>query len=290
MRPFSFVSPSTLNEAVQAMASANGNARALAGGSDLVDQMRVGRRTPSVVVDIKNIPEMRRLEYVDGEGLHMGAGVSCTRTADFPAVGEKYPAIKESCLLIGSTQIQNRASIAGNVCNAAPSGDTIPTVLIYGAKAVIEGLGGRREVALEDFFLGPSQTVLKPDELMVEIIVPPPPPNSASHYLRFIPREEMDIAVAGAGSLVAIDPGTKRCIQARIVLASVAPTPVRARDTEAALEGQVLSKELVRQAAELAPNASSPITDVRGTVEYRKELCKVLTRRTLEHCLEDLAI
>ena len=115
---------------------------------------------------------------------------------------------------------------------------------------------------------------MKPDELMVEIIVPPPPPNSASHYLRFIPREEMDIAVAGAGSLVAIDPGTKRCIQARIVLASVAPTPVRARDTEAALEGQVLSKELVRQAAELAPNASSPITDVRGTVEYAKSFVR----------------
>ena len=115
MRPFEFVAPRTLAEAIQAMASADGNARALAGGSDLIDQMRVGRRTPSLVVDIKNVPEMQRLEYVPGEGLHVGTGVSCTATANYPAVGEHYPPIKESCLLVGSVQIQNRASIGGNV-------------------------------------------------------------------------------------------------------------------------------------------------------------------------------
>ena len=290
MKPFNFVAPRTLDEAVQAMASANGGARPLAGGSDLIDQMRVGRRRPTLVVDIKNIPEMLRLEYVEGEGLHVGAGVSCARTAAFPPVGEHYPSIKESCLLIGSTQIQNRASIAGNVCNAAPSGDTIPPLLTYGARAIIAGPGGSREVLLEDFFVGPSQTVLQPSELMVEIIVPPPPPNSRGRYLRFIPREEMDIAVAGAASMLAIDPATRRCTHVRIALASVAPTPVRAREAEAALDGQVLTRELVAQAADLTPQATSPISDVRGTVEYRKELCKVLTRRTLEACLGDLGI
>lgn len=143
---------------------------------------------------------------------------------------------------------------------------------------------------LEEFFKGPGQTDLAPDELLVEIFIPDPPANSASHYLRFIPREEMDIAVVGAASMISVDPATKRCNQARIALASVAPTPVRAREVEAALEGQVLTTELVRQAAELAPNSASPINDVRGTIEYRRELCKVLTRRTLENCLSDLGI
>ena len=290
MRPFEFVSPRTLDEALQAMASANGQARALAGGSDLIDQIRVGRRTPSLVVDIKNIPEMKRLEYVPGEGLHVGTGVSCTSTAEYPPVGEHYSSIKESCLLIGSVQIQNRASMGGNVCNAAPSGDTIPPLLTYGARGLIAGPKGRREVLLEEFFRGPGTSILEPDELLVEIIVPPPPPNSSGHYLRFIPRNEMDIAVAGAASMVVVDPATGRCTQARIGLASVAPTPMRAREAEAALEGQVLSKEQIRAAAELTPNAANPITDVRGSIEYRKELCKVLTRRTLEHCQSDLGL
>ena len=288
MRPFSFVSPRTLDEAVQAMA--NGNARALAGGSDLVDQMRVGRRTPGVVVDIKNIPDMQRLEYSATEGLHVGGGVSCTRTGDYGPIGEHYPSIQETCRLIGSVQIQNRASVAGNVCNAAPSGDTIPALLTYDARCIVVGPNGRREVPIDEFFVGPGQSVLAAEELLLEIFVPPPPANSSGHYLRFIPREEMDIAVAGVASMVAVDPSTKICTQARIALASVAPTPVRARDAEAALEGQVLNAETVKRAADLTPQATSPISDVRGSVEYRKELCKVLTQRTLEHCMSDLGI
>ena len=290
MRPFAFVSPRTLDEAVQAMAGANGNARALAGGSDLVDQMRVRRRTPTLVVDIKNIPDMQRLEYIAGEGLYMGAGVSCTRTGDYAPVAEHYPSIKEVCGLIGSTQIQNRASIAGNVCNAAPSGDTIPPLLTYDAKCIIVGPNGRREIPMGEFFAGPGQSALAADELLLEIFVPSPPANSSGRYLRFIPREEMDIAVAGVASMIAVDPESKRCIQARIALASVAPTPVRAKDAEAALEGQMLTDEVVKAASDLTPNAASPISDVRGSVEYRKELCKVLAQRTLEHCISDLGI
>ena len=290
MKPFNYIAPKTLDEALKAMASANGGGRALVGGSDLVDQMRVGRWTPSIVVDLKQVTEMQRLEYSASEGLHVGAAVSCTRTADYTPVGANYPSIRESCLLIGSVQIQNRASIAGNVCNGAPSADTVPPLLTYDARAVIAGPGGRREVPLAEFFVGPGKTILKPDELVVELIVPPPAANSSGHYLRFIPRNEMDIAVAGAASMVIVDPGTGRCTKARIALASVAPTPVRARESEAALEGQVLNSETVRRAAESAPAAASPISDVRGSAEYRKELCKVLTQRTLEHCMADLGL
>ena len=288
MRPFSFAAPQTLDEAIEIMAHSNGGARPLVGGSDLIDQLRTGRKQAAMVVDIKRIPEMKKLEYVEGEGLHVGAGVSCTDTANYEPTGRYFPSIKESCLLIGSTQIQNRASMAGNVCNAAPSADTLPSLITYGTRAIIAGPQGRREVLLENFFLGPSRTVLEPNELLVELVVPPPDPNSDGHYLRFIPRGEMDIAVAGAASMVAVDTTSRRCTKARIALASVAPTPVRVKEAEAVLKGQVLTDELIRRAADLTPQATNPINDIRGSIEYRKELCKVLTYRTLSQCVATL--
>ena len=258
----------------------------MAGGTDLIDQLRVGRRQASLVLDVKNIPELMRLEYSQ-DGLHIGAGVSCTDVRQFEPVREKYNAVAESCGLIGSIQIQNRAAVGGNICNGAPSADTVPTLLIYEAKAIIVGPRGQRETPLEDFFVGPGETVLKSDEFLLEVTLPPPPPNSASRYLRFIPREEMDIAVAGVGSLIALDRDGK-CQRARIALAAVSPTPTRAGDAEAVLEGQVINEGLIREAGEKGVNHCNPITDVRGSIEYRKELIKVLTRRTLAGCLETL--
>ena len=290
MKPFSYVAPQSLEEALQVLAQAKGpgQVRAIVGGTDLIDQMKQERRTPSVVLDVKRIPETMRLEWVPGEGLHIGAAVPCTDTAAFPTVKESYASIEESCLLVGSVQIQNRASIGGNICNSAPSADTVPGLITYAARAVITGPRGRREVPLEEFFTGPGQNVMEPNEILLETIVPPPPPNSSGHYLRFIPRNEMDIAVAGVGSLLVLEPGTRRCNQARIALASVAPTPVRARAAEAVLEGKEITADLIQEAGELAVEACNPITDVRGSVEYRKELVKVLTRRTLQRCMESL--
>lgn len=290
MKPFSYVAPTNLDEAYQVLAKADGpgSIRALVGGTDLIDQMRQNRRSPAIVMDVKRIPEMMRLEWVPGDGLHLGAAVPCTDTAASSVVAENFKSIQESCLLVGSVQIQNRASAGGNICNSAPSADTVPGFITFSARAVIAGPKGLREVLLEDFFTGPGQNVMEPDEILLETIVPPPPPNSSSHYLRFIPRNEMDIAVAGVGSMLVIEPGTRRCTQARISLASVAPTPVRAKAAEAALEGQEITADLINEVGELAVSASSPITDVRGTVEYRKELVKTLTRRTLRMCMDSL--
>jgi carbon-monoxide dehydrogenase medium subunit len=290
VRPFTYAAPKTLDEAISLLSQAKGQARPLAGGTDLIAQMKEGRKRPTMVVDVKGIPEVNRLEYVAGEGLHIGAAVPCTDIADYPPVKENYPSIFEAVQLIGSMQIQNRASVGGNLCNAAPSADSAPPLICYGARAVIAGPRGRREVALEEFFRGPGETVLEPDELLVEVVVPPPPANSTSHYLRFTPREEMDIAVAGSGCLIALDPGTHRCTLARIALSAVAPTPIRAREAESLLEGKVLDEELMRQAGELASQASRPITDVRGSAEYRRELVKVLTRRCLRMCLASLGL
>lgn len=289
MRPFTYLAPKSLAEALEVLSKANGEVRPLVGGTDLIDQMRQNRRTPSVVLDVKRIPEAMRLEYVTGEGLHIGSAVPCTDTAQYAHVREMYPAIHEACLLVGSVAIQNRASIGGNICNAAPSADTVPSMICHGAWAVVVGPKGRREVRLDEFFKGPGQHVMEPDEILLETIVPTPSDNSSSHYLRFIPRNEMDIAVVGVGSLVALAPGTRHCIEARISLASVAPIPVRATAAEGVLEGQDISEELIEQAAERAVEACNPISDIRGSAEYRKALTKVLTRRTIQMCMESLA-
>ncbi|MCH8816824.1 MAG: xanthine dehydrogenase family protein subunit M [Chloroflexi bacterium] len=282
MPDFDFAQPTTLDEALELFAG-SGEIRALVGGTDIVDQLKTGRRNADLVVDVKRIPELQRLE-VTGDGLHIGAARSCTDVGEFPAVRSDYRSLAESAMLIGSWQIQNRAGVGGNVCNAAPSGDTIPPLLVHDATAVVASASGRREIALSDFFAGPGQTVLQKGEILVELVLPPIPDNSASAYLRFIPRNEMDIAVAGVGSFLQLDPSNNAVLKARIALASVAPTPLRARAAEEVLEGNVLTDELIEVAAEAAVGAATPITDVRGSAEYRRELVRVLTRRTLAIC------
>ncbi len=287
VRAFEYACPQSLAEALAILTRTDGQVRPLVGGTDLIDQMRVGRRRPSLVLDIKGIPEARRLEY-DRQGLHIGSAVSCTDIYSYGLAQDLYPAVVQGAALIGGLQIQNRASIGGNVSNAAPSADTVPSLLCYDAIAVMVAPQGQRQLPLEQFFTGPGQTVLQEKEFLLEVLLPPPPAHSKSQYLRFIPREEMDIAVAGVGSLVALDRRSKRCTRARIALAAVAPTPIRAREAEAALEGNVITQELMREAGERAAAAIRPISDVRGSAEYRRELVKVLTRRALQGCLDAL--
>lgn len=285
MQEFDFAAPDTLQRAVELLSHANGEARALAGGTDLIPQIKENRRRPSLVVDIKKIPELNVLSY-DTDGLRIGAAVSCTAIVSFAAVKEHYPALAEACALIGSYQIQNRAALGGNICNAAPSADAVPPVLSYGGRLLIASPNGQRELAAETFFTGPGQTVLTSGEVLVEIRLPPPPAKSGAAYLRFIPREEMDIAVAGVGSFVQLSAAGQRCQQARITLASVAPTPVRADEAEAFVAGKVLDATTIVEAGELAARAARPISDVRGSAAYRLELVRVLTRRTLQTALE----
>ena len=283
MDAFEYAAPQNLQEAVALLSEANGEARALAGGTDLIAQMKENRRSPSLVVDVKKIPELNILSYTTG--LRIGAAVSCTQIAGFEPVRVHYPALAEACALVGSYQIQNRAALGGNFCNAAPSADAVPPALSYGATLVIVGSNGRRALPAEDFFVGPGQTVLEKGEVLVEIGLPPPPPHSGAAYLRFIPREEMDIAVAGVGSFVQLNPDDHTCEQARISLAAVAPAPVRAKEAEAFLAGRHLDDTTIAHAGELASQAASPISDVRGSAAYRIELIKVLTRRTLGKAL-----
>jgi carbon-monoxide dehydrogenase medium subunit len=287
MPNFDYEAPTSLETALELLARPS-EVRPLAGGTDIIDQLKNNRRNADLVVDLKRIPELLTIES-NGSGLRIGSAVSCTDVNKFTARNGDYPALSESTELIGSIHIQNRASVGGNVCNAAPSADTIPALLIHEAIAHTASASGGREIQLIDFFAGPGQTVLEKGEILKELVLPAPSANTASAYLRFIPRNEMDIAVAGVGSLVEVDPSSKVVSKARIALASVAPTPVRAYAAEEFLEGTAIDAAAIDKTADLAVGAAVPITDVRGSAEYRKELIRVLTKRTLNICLERLA-
>ena len=283
MKWFDYAAPRSLDDALALMAAHPG-ARPLAGGTDLLVQMRSGRKETGYVVDVKRVPELNELAYDPPRGLTLGAAVPCYRIYGNASVARAYPALAEVAALIGGTQIQGRASIGGNLCNAAPSADSVPLLIALGGRCRIAGTEGTREVAVEDFCTAPGQTVLKPGELLVSIHLPPPAPDSGARYLRFIPRNEMDIAVAGAGVQVVLDNGHFR--SARIALAAVAPTPLFVREAGEALAGRAVNTESLAEAAELASRAARPITDMRGTAGYRRHLCGVLTRRALQSAIE----
>lgn len=279
MKWFDYASPASLAEALGLLAGHGDRARLLAGGTDLLVQMRAGRRTPEIVIDIKNIAELNELSYDASSGLTLGAAVPCYKIYGNAEVAAAYPALDDVASLIGGTQIQGRASIGGNLCNAAPSADAIPALIALKAKCRVAGPDGEREIAVEDFCTAPGKTVLAANEILVSILLPPPSANQGARYIRFIPRNEMDIAVAGAGVSVELENGNFR--GARIALASVAPTPLYVKAAGDFLAGKPVSDDNVEQAAAIARDAAKPITDMRGTVAYRKHVTGVLTRRAL---------
>ncbi len=288
MRNFDYVAPTSLAEAVQAFGQAGDKARALAGGTDIIDQIRIGRRTPELLIDTKRVPEMMVFDDDGAGGLRIGAALPLSRVRDDDRVKAAFPALATASGLVGAIQIQNRATLGGNVGNAAPSGDTIPPLMVLGSTVVIAGPNGTREEPVGDIFAGPGQMTLAPDECLVEFRVPATPANASSYYVRFIPRAEMDIAVVGVGVCMSVSDG--KIEDVNIALASVAPTPVRATDAENVLKGETLTAALAREAGEQAEHHASPISDVRGSADYRRELTKVLTRRAVTACAAQLGV
>jgi carbon-monoxide dehydrogenase medium subunit len=279
VKRFDYAAPSSLDEAIGLLAG-HPQALLLAGGTDLLVQLRAGRKATDLVVDIKHVPELNEMHYDPERGLTLGAAVPCYRIYRDRAVSQAYPALAEVASLIGGTQIQGRASAGGNLCNAAPSADFAPILIALRAVCRISGPGGNRSVEVENFFAGPGRNVLQPGEMLVSLHVPPAAAHSGARYLRFIPRNEMDIAVAGAGVAVSLDDGHFHSV--RIALAAVAPKPLYVAEAGQWLAGKPVSAESINTAAEMAKAAAKPITDMRGTIAYRKHLCAVLTRRALE--------
>src|SRR5712692_8772292 len=284
MRRFDLVLPNSLEDCLKILAERGAQAKLVAGGTDLLPQMKNGVMKPTLVVDLSGIARIRQVQASNGQGLRIGAAVTARELEVSPAVRGAYLAIAESAAMVGSLQVRNLATVGGNLCNAAPSADMAPPLVALEAQAVIAGPGGERRVPMADFFTGVRKTVLAPNELLVELIVPPPGAHSGGQYLRHTPRRELDIAVVGVAAQLTMADG--RCTKARIALASVAPTPVRATAAERSLEGQAVTPEAIASAATLAIEAAKPIDDQRGSIEFRKHLVRVLTRRTLTTALQ----
>jgi len=286
MRRFDYYAPGSLSEALSILQERGNGCRLLAGGTDLLVQMREAGLHASCLVSLRRLAELRSIDFDEGTGLRIGAGTDMATIEAHPVVHERYRALFEAASLIGSVQTRNMATIGGNICNAAPSADSAPPLIALDAVAEIESPGGRRELAVGDLFTGPGATALGPNEILVALRLPVPPPHAGSVYQRHTPRQEMDIAVVGVGVALTLRPDGQIIQEVRVGLGAVAPTPIRAREAEDALRGQSPSEELFARAAELAVAASRPISDVRGSAAFRQELVRVMTRRCLGIALE----
>src|SRR4051812_28903664 len=286
MKDFDYAAPTSLSEATALLARADGTARILAGGTDLLVQLRERLRDADLVVDVKRIPELMELDYEPRRGLRLGASVPCYRVYEHPGVSAAYPALVEAARIVGGWQIQSRASVGGNLCNSSPAGDTIAPLIALRARCVIAGPEGTREVPSEEFCTAPGRNVIRRGEMLATIVLPPTAGKDGSAYERFIPRNEMDIGVAGASAWVRLDAAGGIIEEARVALAAIAPTPKFAAEASRWLAGRPATEETFERAGELAKGVASPIRDMRGTVEFRNHLVGVLTRRTLAKAVE----
>ena len=272
-----YEAPESIHAAVALLNEGGAGARVLAGGTDLLVQMRSGLVEPSMIVDIKHLPETLEIVPEDG-GFRIGSAVSGAELGEHPELKAMWPGVVESAELIGSTQIQGRASMGGNLCNASPAADTVPALIAARATCTVAGPQGRREIPVEAVCTGPGQTSLARGEFVVSFHLPARPAHSADAYLRFIPRTEMDIAVVGAGVSLTLDT-TGTCTQAEVSLGAVAPTALRVHEAAAALVGTRLDDDAMEALARAASAACRPIDDKRGTVDFRIRVAGVLAQR-----------
>jgi carbon-monoxide dehydrogenase medium subunit len=286
LQAFDYVAAQSVDEVISLLAEKGDMARVMSGGTDLLVALREGRRKAELVIDVKGLPETTALQYDAAKGLTLGAAVPCHRMYDDKTVAKAYPGLMDSAHLIGGTQIQGRASMGGNLCNASPAADSTPNLIAHAAICHIAGPNGRRELKVEEFCVAPGRNALGSGEFLVALQVPAPQAGFGAAYLRFIPRNEMDIAVVGVGAAVQLDESRSKFVAARIALGAVAPTPLFVEEAGAALVGKPVNEESIAEAAKIAQAAAKPISDMRGTAEYRKHLVAVLTRRTLQKAVE----
>ena len=284
MHEMRYEAPKTAEAAVALLAGAGGQARILAGGTDLLIQMRGGRVEPEMVIDVKGIPEMTAIA-ADNGAYRFGAAVPCMVLVENKEFGAVWPGVVDGANLIGSIQVRGRATVGGNLCNASPAADTVPAMMAAGATATIVGPGGRREVPIESVATGPGKTSLAKGEIVVSFALPKRPPRSGDAYLRFIPRTEMDIAVVGVGVNLTLDEKGV-CSAARVAIGAVAERALMVPEAAAALIGSKVDAEALKRMAAAVSAACRPIDDKRGTKEYRIKVCGVMARRAAEIALE----
>lgn len=286
MKDFQYAAPTSVDEVVQLLVQHGDHAALLAGGTDILVQLREGMREADAVIDVKHVPELTQMDYSPQTGLQLGAAVPCWRIYEHPDLGRAYPALVDATRIIGGWQIQSRASVGGNLCNSSPAADTIPALIAQRAVCHVAGPESRRSLPVDQFCTSPGRNVLETGEMLVALTFPPVAAGSSSAYERFIPRNEMDIAVAGAASWVQLDESGQHIEDARVALAAVAPTPVLAEEASDWLAGKPVGEATFAEAGQLAQRVASPIDDMRGTVAYRVHLAGVLTKRTLAMAVE----
>ncbi len=284
MEAFTYLAPRSLGEALSALGNGK-KSLLLAGGTDVIVQLREGRRQCDQLIDLKHIPELMSFRIAPDGSLEIGAAAPLAELYEDTDICKRFPALVDAATIIGGTAIQSRASLGGNLCNASPAADASPALMVLGARLVIVGPSGNREIAVEDFFAGPGRNTLQPGEILLQVKVPAPAPNSGAFYHRFIPRNEMDIAVASSGVQLTLD--SAGAIQsARVALGAVAATPILVPGAASALVGKQPTAEAFAAAGEAAAAAATPIDDMRGGIAQRRHLAKILTVRALESALQ----
>jgi len=272
-----YFAPASTKEAVKLLGAAKGKVHVMAGGTDLLVRMKGGYTEPDAIVDIKRIGALKKIARA-GKGWRIGAAVSAAEMGEDKGLKKAWPGVVEAANLIGSTQVQGRATIAGNLCNASPAADSVPAMAAVGAKAVIASAKGKRKVAVEKLVKGPGKTVLKKSEFVESIELPEKKKRMGDAYLRFIPRTEMDIAVVGVGICLTLDAKGK-CTAARVALGAVGPTVIVSAKAAKALVGTTVDDAALDALAKACAAEAKPIDDKRGTKEFRKHIAGVLARR-----------
>lgn len=287
---FEYHSPKSLSEACKLLKKYNGKAQILAGGTDLIPMLyhgHHGRRAPKHMINIKNIPKLNEISFTETSGLTLGALVRFNDIILSKTIQNNYPILVEVSSRIGSHQIRNLATIGGNLCNAAPSADSAPILIALDSTVTLTGPGSKkRTLRVEEFFKGPGKSALKPGEILTRITVPPIKPNMGMAYAKHTTRKALEIAVVGVAGLVQLEPDTDKCIEARIVVGACAPTPLRVPAAEALLKGKILNEHNLDSASAAAAAATAPISDVRGSADYRYDMVKVHCKRVLELALQ----
>lgn len=281
---FEYLDPKTIEEACSLLSQHGDKARLIAGGTDLLIIMKHKEVTPEYLVGLKGIPNLDSID-ADAEGVRIGALATLRSIGDSAVVRERFPFLADIAGKMATHQIRNMGTIGGNICNAAPSADTAPSLICLGAKAKLVGPKKERIVAVEEFFTGPGETVLKAGEILTEIQVPNQPAHTGGAYLR-LTRLSVDLAVVGVAALVTLEGKGGLCKEARIALGAVAPTPIRAKKAEGVITGKKIEDGLIEEAAQIASEEARPITDVRGSAPYRTDIVRVLTKRAIGQALE----
>jgi len=288
MKSFEYVVPEKLEEAVSLLVQHDGKAAILAGGTDLLVKMRDRVLQPGLLIDLKHITDLSGIDYSEAEGLRIGALVNICDIEKSRLIQEKFSILSQAAGTLGSAQVRNKATVGGNLCNAAPSADMAPALIGLGASVTLAGPGGENLLPVEEFFTGPGKTALGKGQILKEVRVPNMRAHSEGIYLKFSRRKATDLALVGVASVLTMDSALAGCTDIRIVLGAVAPTPLRAKRAEAVLRGNKISDFLINEAAKVASEEAAPITDVRASLWYREQIIEVLVNQSIIQALEKL--